>query len=63
MKVRITDDCTACGLCADTCPEIFTMGDVLAEVTDEDVPKELEAIVQEAAEQCPVEAIIIEEIR
>ena len=60
MKVRIEDSCTACGLCVDTCPEVFTMGDELAEVLVEEVPAEFEEAVQEAADDCPVEAIIVE---
>ena len=26
MKVSIEDTCTACGLCCDTCPEVFEIG-------------------------------------
>ena len=60
MKVRITDTCTACGLCSDTCPEVFEMGDEIAEVIVDEVPSEHEDAVQQAADECPVEAIIIE---
>lgn len=60
MKVRIEDSCTACGLCVDTCPEVFTMGDNIAEVLAETVPAELEDAVQQAADECPVEAILVE---
>ncbi len=60
MKVHIEDNCTACGLCVDTCPDVFTMGDVMAEVTVETVPPELEDAVEQAADECPVEAIYIE---
>ena len=60
MEVRIEDSCTACGLCVDTCPEVFTMGDELAEVLVDEVPAECEEAVQEAADDCPVEAIIVE---
>ena len=59
MKVRIEDNCTACGLCVDTCPDVFTMGDQMAEVLVEVVPPELEEAVQQAADECPVEAIIV----
>ena len=61
MKVRIVDICTACGLCCDTCPEVFEMGDEIAEVVIDEVPEDLEDAVQQAADECPVEAIIIEE--
>jgi ferredoxin len=60
MKVRVEDTCTSCGLCVDTCPEVFQMGDDMAEVIAETVPAELEEEVLQAADECPVEAIIIE---
>ena len=60
MKVTIEDTCTACGLCVDTCPEVFEMGDELAQVITEEVPAEHEETVQQAADECPVEAIIVE---
>jgi len=61
MEVRIEDTCTACGLCVDTCPDIFKMGSDIAEVTVDKVPPSLEKSVQEAAEECPIEAIVIVE--
>jgi len=60
MKVKIEDTCTACGLCVETCPEVFEMGPDIAQVVDEDVPPEFEDAVQQAADECPVEAIIVE---
>lgn len=60
MIVRIEDTCTACGLCVDTCPEVFEMGDDMAEVIVDDVPAEYEEAVQQAADECPVEAIVVE---
>ena len=60
MRVSIEDTCTACGLCVDTCPEVFEMGDEFAEVIVGEVPPEHEDDVQQAADECPVEAIIVE---
>jgi len=60
MMVRIEDTCTACGLCVDTCPEMFDMGDEMATVIVDEVPTEHEEAVQQAADECPVEAIIVE---
>jgi ferredoxin len=60
VKVGIEDSCTACGLCVDTCPEVFEMGDEIAEVIVDNVPPELEETAQQAADECPVEAIVIE---
>jgi len=61
MTVRIEDTCTACGLCVDTCPKVFEMGSDTAEVIVDEVPEEYEDAVQQAADECPVEAIVIEE--
>jgi len=61
MRVEITDDCIACGLCVDTCPEVFDMGGEMAEVIVDTVPEEMEDMARQAAEECPVEAIIVEE--
>ena len=60
MKVRIEDTCTACGLCVDTCPDVFEMGSDIAQVTVDKVPADFEEAVQQAADECPVEAIIVE---
>lgn len=60
MQVRIEDSCTACGLCIDACPDVFVMGDEMAEVTVGKVPAGLEESVQQAADECPVEAIVVE---
>ena len=61
MNVKIDADmCTACGLCTDDVPEVFSMGDDVAEVLKADVPGDLEDSVQDAADSCPSEAIIID---
>ena len=60
MKVGIEDSCTACGLCCDTCPDVFVMGSDIAEVVAAEVPAEYEGAVQQASDECPVEAIIVE---
>jgi len=61
MKAKVDPDlCTACGLCVDTCPEVFKMGDEVAEVIADPVPADQEDCVKEAAESCPVEAISYE---
>lgn len=56
------DGCISCGLCADTCPEVFRMADDgLAEVYVEEVPEDVEDLAKEAEEGCPVSVIHIEE--
>ena len=58
MKVKVDPElCTACGLCEDTCPEVFEMGDEVAEVIADPVPADKEDDVIEAEESCPTEAI------
>ena len=61
MKVEVTADCVACERCIEICPEVFEMGDEIAEVIVDEVPPEHEDAVREAAAECPSEAIIIEE--
>jgi len=62
MKAQVDPDlCTSCGLCEDTCPEVFELGDKSAEVIADPVPADQEDCAREAAENCPVEAISIEE--
>jgi ferredoxin len=62
MKASVDEDlCTGCGLCEDTCPEVFEMDSEVAKVIAEEVPADAEDTCREAAESCPVEAIIIEE--
>ena len=62
MKVSIDrDGCIGCGLCTETCPEVFKMGsDGFAEVAAEPTP-ENEAAVREAADGCPGSVISTEE--
>jgi ferredoxin len=61
MKVRIDPDlCTGCGLCSDSVPDVFKMGDDIAEVIAAEVPSNLESAVKEAVDDCPAEAIIAE---
>jgi len=56
------DGCIACGLCVDTCPEVFRMGDDgYAEAYVDEVPEDAEEMAQEAADSCPVSVIHIEE--
>ena len=62
MKAKVDPDlCTACELCVETCPEVFEMGDDVAVTKVDVVPSEAEESAQQAADDCPAEAIIIEE--
>ncbi len=61
MHVSVTEDCIACEQCVETCPEVFQMGDEFAEVQVDPVPPEHEEAAREAAEECPTDAIVVEE--
>ena len=62
MKATIDrSGCIGCGLCADTCPQVFVMADDgLAEVIGETVPADAQDNAVEAAEGCPVSVITVE---
>jgi ferredoxin len=61
MKVRVDKEtCVGDETCVQECPEVFEMQGDVAVAKMEDVPKDLEEKVKEAATSCPVEAIIIE---
>jgi len=58
MKATVDEKtCIGCGLCADTCPQVFEMRDGVAKVIADPVPAAAEADCLEAAKRCPVEAI------
>jgi len=61
MKAEVTQDCIACGRCIEICPEVFEMGDDIAQVKATVVPTESEDAVREAADECPTDAIILPE--
>lgn len=61
MKANVNEDtCIGCGLCADTCPEVFVMENAIAKVKVPEVPPEHEDCCREAADGCPVEAISLD---
>jgi len=61
MKAVVDRDlCIGCGLCEQTCPEVFRLAeDGLAYVIDEDPPQELYPDIEGCVELCPVEAISV----
>jgi ferredoxin len=61
MNVRIDAElCTGCALCTDSLPEVFRMGNDVAEVINAKVAPEAEKAVKDAAADCPAEAIFVE---
>jgi ferredoxin len=62
MKVTVDEEtCIGCGLCAETCPEVFELNDDKVSVKVDEVPNDVVDSCREAVENCPVEAIQIEE--
>jgi ferredoxin len=62
MKVTVDEEtCIGCEACVDTCPEVFEMVDDKARVKINEAPKDVVESCREAAENCPVEAIQIED--
>lgn len=63
MKVKVDEDlCLGCGICEGLAPDVFSLAnEPFAEVLVDVVPAEMEDDVRQSAEECPEEAIIIEE--
>ncbi len=58
------DTCAGCGTCVEICPEVFELQSGIAiNIIGEgnDIPEEYEDTCQEAADSCPVEAIVIQD--
>ena len=56
----VDDECTGCGLCETTCPEVFELDDIAIVKADADL-NEFEDLIRTAADECPVEAIQIDD--
>lgn len=60
MKARVDPDiCIGCGLCANTCPEVFEMQGDKAVAKVSAVPAGAEDTCKKATEECPVTAIFL----
>jgi ferredoxin len=57
--LKIEDICVACGSCVEICPEVFDLDAEMA-VVKNDADLSLDDNIIEAAEACPVEAIVYE---
>ena len=58
MRYHVNDGCIGCGLCAGTCPEVFSMSDEgVAVAIDSEVSEGALDSAAEAMDGCPVGAI------
>lgn len=62
LKPKIIKElCTGCGICETICPDVFEVGpDGIAIVIDSEICESVECC-EEAVENCPEEAIVLEE--
>lgn len=62
-KVTVDKDaCIGCGLCADTCPDVFVLGDDgKADVKSQEAAAANLSCAKDAASTCPTEAIKVQE--
>jgi ferredoxin len=56
------DLCIGCGLCEETAPDVFQLGEYTASVVDASIQEDQSEPVLIAARDCPVEAISVEPV-
>ncbi len=62
MKAIVDKElCTGCGLCTDSCPQVFELSDDKVEVKVDVIQEDAIECSKQAMEDCPLEAIIVEE--
>ncbi|MEA4815500.1 MAG: ferredoxin [Lachnospiraceae bacterium] len=53
------DGCISCGVCVDTCPEVFEMGEDGKAEAKNPIPADLSSKAMQARENCPVSVITL----
>jgi ferredoxin len=62
MKAKVDPElCSGTGLCEETCPEVFILSNGLSTVKVDQVPPEAVDSCRAAAQDCPTQAISIEQ--
>lgn len=62
MKAKVKNMCIGCGACQALVPDVFEINDEgQAEVILDTIPESLEDEVKDASENCPVNAIEVNE--
>jgi ferredoxin len=59
-KIHIEPGCVSCGSCEAICPQVFKVVRTATILPDADLEKYKE-LIQEAADLCPVQVIVIDE--
>ena len=59
MNVHVNENCIGCGLCVNMCGSVFLMTEEGVAAARDEIFPEQEGQVQEAAESCPVTAIVV----
>ena len=60
MKAKVDKEtCIGCELCTQVCAEVFKMDDAVAVAFVNPVPADAEDSCRQAAEDCPVSAIVL----
>lgn len=60
-KLYIEPGCVSCGSCQAICPQVFKLSPTAKVLSDADLERN-EQLIKEAADLCPVQVIVFEEV-